>query len=129
MLTKKFFTFWNVKNLKCKNFLIDFPDVLGNFKQKILTLQNVNFFYILWQRTQCRKLNLWACSCTLILKISWIAFSQNCLFIFWFLYLLHSFTHPELCFWKHRVWEKYKNIWYIVRLSPCLVEIADHSIH
>ena len=28
------FTFWNVKNLKCKNFLIDFLNELGNFKQK-----------------------------------------------------------------------------------------------
>ena len=28
------FTFWNVKNLKCKNFLIDFLHELGNFKQK-----------------------------------------------------------------------------------------------
>ena len=28
------FTFQNVKNLKCKNFLIDFLDELGNFKQK-----------------------------------------------------------------------------------------------
>ena len=27
------FTFWNVKNLKCKNFLIDFRDELGNLKQ------------------------------------------------------------------------------------------------
>ena len=28
------FTFWNVKILKCKNFLINFLDELGNFKQK-----------------------------------------------------------------------------------------------
>ena len=28
------FTFGNVKNLKCKIFLIDFLDELGNFKQK-----------------------------------------------------------------------------------------------
>ena len=45
------FTFWNVKNLKCKNFLIDFLDELGNFKQKNFTLQNVKFFYILQQQT------------------------------------------------------------------------------
>ena len=32
--------------LKCKNFLIDFLDELGNFKQKKnFTLQNVNLFY------------------------------------------------------------------------------------
>ena len=36
---------------KCKNFLIDFLDELGNFKQKKITLQNVNFFYILKQQT------------------------------------------------------------------------------
>ena len=40
------FTFWNVKNLKCKKFLIDFLDELGNFKQKKFTFQNVNFFTI-----------------------------------------------------------------------------------
>ena len=45
------FTFWNVKNLKCKIFLIDFLDELGNFKQKKFTLQNVKFFYILNQQT------------------------------------------------------------------------------
>ena len=39
------FTFQNVENLKCKNFLIYFLDELGNFKQ------NVIFFYILKQRT------------------------------------------------------------------------------
>ena len=44
--------FWNVKKLKCKNFLIDFLDEFGNFKQKKnFTLQNV-FFYILQQQTQ-----------------------------------------------------------------------------
>ena len=32
------------KNLKCKNFLIDFLDELGNFKQKNFTLQNVIVF-------------------------------------------------------------------------------------
>ena len=32
------FTFENVKNVKCKNFLIDFLDVLGNFNQKKITL-------------------------------------------------------------------------------------------
>ena len=31
--------------------MIDFLDELGNFKQKIFTLQNVNFFYILQQWT------------------------------------------------------------------------------
>ena len=30
--------------LKCKNFLISFPDELGNFKQKIFTFHNVRFF-------------------------------------------------------------------------------------
>ena len=40
------FTFKNVK------YLIDFLDELGNFKQKKFTLQNVNFCYILQQRTQ-----------------------------------------------------------------------------
>ena len=39
------FTFQNVKNLKCRNFLIDFLDELGNFKQKNFTLQNVNKSY------------------------------------------------------------------------------------
>ena len=34
----------NVKILKCKIFLINFLDELGNFKQKIFTLQNVKFF-------------------------------------------------------------------------------------
>ena len=34
------FTFYNVKNLKCNIFLIDFLDKLGNFKQKkIYTLK------------------------------------------------------------------------------------------
>ena len=45
------FTFQNVKILKCKIFLINFLDELGNFKQKKITLQNVNFFYILKQQT------------------------------------------------------------------------------
>ena len=34
------FTFQNVKILKCKIFLINFLDELGNFKQKIFTFQN-----------------------------------------------------------------------------------------
>ena len=38
------FTFWNVKNLKCKNFLIDFLDELGNFKQKNFYTSKCNFF-------------------------------------------------------------------------------------
>ena len=48
------FTFWNVKNLKCKNFLIDFLDELGNFKQKTFytsKFQNVILFYISQQQT------------------------------------------------------------------------------
>ena len=35
------FTFQNVKNSKCKNFLIDFLDELGNFKQKKITVATV----------------------------------------------------------------------------------------
>ena len=46
------FTFQNVKILKCKIFLINFLDELGNFKQKRFTLRNVSFFYILKQQTQ-----------------------------------------------------------------------------
>ena len=38
------FTFWNVKNLKCKNFLIDFLDELGNFKQKNFYTSKCKFF-------------------------------------------------------------------------------------
>ena len=34
------FTFENVKNVKCKFFLIDFLNLLGNFQQK-----NANFFH------------------------------------------------------------------------------------
>ena len=45
------FTFQNVKILKYKIFLINFLDELGNFKQKIFTLQNVKFFYNLKQQT------------------------------------------------------------------------------
>ena len=45
------FTFQNVKNLKCKNFLIDFLDELGNFKQKNFYTSKCNFFYILQQQT------------------------------------------------------------------------------
>ena len=37
---------------KCKNFLFDFLNELGNFKQKKFTLQNVNLFYILQQQIQ-----------------------------------------------------------------------------
>ena len=40
--------------LKCKIFLINFLDELGNFKQKNFTLQNVIFFYILQQQTHLR---------------------------------------------------------------------------
>ena len=32
--------------------MIDFPDELGNFKQKIFTIQNENLFYILQLQTQ-----------------------------------------------------------------------------
>ena len=39
------FTFWNVKNLKCKNYLIDFPDELSNFKQKKIYISKYNFFF------------------------------------------------------------------------------------
>ena len=45
------FTFGNVKILKCKIFLINFLDELGNLKQNFFTLQNVKFFYILKQQT------------------------------------------------------------------------------
>ena len=45
------FTFWNVKNFRCKNFLIDFLDELGNFKQKKIYTSKCKFFYILQQRT------------------------------------------------------------------------------
>ena len=38
------FTFWNVKNLKCKIFLIDFLDELGNFTQKNFYTSKCNFF-------------------------------------------------------------------------------------
>ena len=38
------FTFQNVKNLKCKNFLIDFLVELGNFKQKTFYSSKCNFF-------------------------------------------------------------------------------------
>ena len=38
------FAFWNVKNLKCKNFLIDFLDELGNFKQKIFYISKCKLF-------------------------------------------------------------------------------------
>ena len=44
------FAFWNVKNLKRKNFLIDFLDELDNFKQ--------NLFYILQQQTQYHEIIL-----------------------------------------------------------------------
>ena len=40
------FAFWNAKNLKCKIFLIDFLDELGNFKQKKICTSKCNFFYI-----------------------------------------------------------------------------------
>ena len=38
------FTFQNVKNSKCKNFLIDFLDELSILSKKNFTLQNVDFF-------------------------------------------------------------------------------------
>ena len=44
--------------LKCKIFLINFLDELGNFKQKKFTLWNVKFFYILKQWTQYFKFPL-----------------------------------------------------------------------
>ena len=37
------FTFQNVKNFKCKIFLIDFLDELGNFKQKNVYTSKCNF--------------------------------------------------------------------------------------
>ena len=40
--------------LKCKNFLIDFLNELGNFNQKNFTFQNAIFFYILQQRIMKR---------------------------------------------------------------------------
>ena len=50
------FTFQNVKILKCKIFLINFLDELGNFKQKKFTLRNVIFLYFLKQQTQSSDL-------------------------------------------------------------------------
>ena len=41
------FTFGNVKKLKCKIFLIDFLDELGNFTQKKFYTSKCKFFYIL----------------------------------------------------------------------------------
>ena len=38
------FTLWNVKNLKCKNFLIDFLDEFGSFKQKKIYTSKCKFF-------------------------------------------------------------------------------------
>ena len=38
------FTFQNVKILKCRNFLIDFLDELGNFKQKKFYTSKYKFF-------------------------------------------------------------------------------------
>ena len=38
------FTFWNVKNLKCKNFLIGFLHELGNFKPKKFYTSKCKFF-------------------------------------------------------------------------------------
>ena len=38
------FTFWNVKILKCKIFLINFLDELGNFKQKIFYTSKCKIF-------------------------------------------------------------------------------------
>ena len=42
--SSKLLRFWNVKNLKCKNFLIDFLDELGNFKQKKIYTSKCNCF-------------------------------------------------------------------------------------
>ena len=39
------FTFQNVKNLKCKIFLIDFLDELGNFKQKKFYTSKCKFLF------------------------------------------------------------------------------------
>ena len=47
------FTFQNVKILKCKVFLINFLDELGNFKQKKFYTAKCKFFYILKQQTLC----------------------------------------------------------------------------
>ena len=38
------FAFWNAKNLKCKIFLIDFLDELGNFKQKNFYTSKFTFY-------------------------------------------------------------------------------------
>ena len=46
------FTFQNVKISKCKNFLIDFLDELGDFKQKNFYTSKCKFFYISKQQTQ-----------------------------------------------------------------------------
>ena len=43
--------------LKCKKFLIDFLDELGNFKQKNFYISKCNFFYILQQRTHDKEEN------------------------------------------------------------------------
>ena len=39
------FTFQNVKNFKCKIFLIDFLDELGNFKQKKFYTSKCKFLF------------------------------------------------------------------------------------
>ena len=49
------FTFGNVKKLKCKIFLIDFLDELGNFMQKKFYTSKCKFFYILQQQTKKSK--------------------------------------------------------------------------
>ena len=45
------FRILHFKMLKCKFFLINFLDALGNFKQKKIYIPNVKFFYNLKQQT------------------------------------------------------------------------------
>ena len=59
------FTFQNVKNLKCKIFLIDFLHELGNFKQKKIYTSKCKFFLYFtttepytYNSTQVKKINL-----------------------------------------------------------------------
>ena len=41
---RKWFTYWSVNTLKCKNFLVGSLYAFGNLKKKKFTFENANFF-------------------------------------------------------------------------------------
>ena len=91
------FKIQNVNKLKCKNFLIDFFNELGNFMQKKIYASKCNFFYILKQHT-LRRLAIYTWhSYELLIRRKPSANSRP-YFLLLLLLLTTQFVFPFLCY-------------------------------